>query len=302
MASPIVAESLIRADVEAVRRMAQTPEEHVRWDVRFTGIEYLPRPDPEAPQRFRYSTRLGFGLAVEGWGETRESKAADGSALRFGSADPKAIILEGAGTWTYAQEGERVRFRTVYDYRARHGAPGGLVDRVLFRPVMAWATRWSFDRLRLWLEKGLAPELAMRLWLLKRALAVLLGLVWVLAGLIPKVLAVRASEVALVESSGIWVGSPALTLAALGWLEVAAGLWLMSGFAERWAAALTSAGVLGLGALVSVLDPSAISDPYSGIVKNLGLVGCALGILALSPLTPKASRARPGRRPQEARA
>lgn len=295
MSQPIVAESSIRADVERVRRMAQTPEEHVRWDVRFTGIEYLPRADAAGPQKFRYSTRLGFGLSVEGWGETLESKGRDGSALRFGSDDAKSLIREGAGTWTYAQEGDRVRFRTVYDYRSRHGIPGRFVDRLLFRPVMAWATRWSFDRLRLWLETGLAPELAMRLWLLKRALALLLGLVWVLAGLVPKVLAVRAGEVALVESSGLWVGSPALTLAALGWAEVAAGLWLMSGFGERWAAALTTLGVVSLGALVSVLDPDAISDPYSGIVKNLGLVGCAIGILALSPLTPDASRARPAR-------
>jgi uncharacterized membrane protein YphA (DoxX/SURF4 family) len=265
----------------------------VRWDVRFTDIERLPPSGPGAPERFRYATRLGFGLHVEGWGETVASKAGDGSALRFGSEDPKSLIREGAGTWTYAQEGERVRFRTVYDYRTRHGLPGRVVDRVLFRPLIQAATRWSFDRLRLWVERGLVPETTMRLWLLKRSLLLLLGAVWILSGLLPKIWMVRPSEVDLVRDSGLHLGSPALTLQILGLVEILAGLWLVSGVAERWSVALTTAGMLALGLLVSLLDPRALSDPYSGIVKNLGLLGCALAVLALSPLTPSARRGRP---------
>lgn len=286
MGRVVVAEALVRGDVETVRRLAQSPAEHARWDVRFTRIE------PTGPGRFRYATRLGLGLPIEGWGASVETPGRDGSALRFGSDDPRSLIAEGAGTWTYAQEGPRVRFRTTYDYRVRHGPLGRALDRVLFRPVMAWATRWSFDRLRLWVERGLAPEDALRLWLAKRACTVLLGLVWVLSGLVPKLLAVAPAEVDLVARSGLWLGSPALTLGALGAAEVAAGLWLLSGVAERWALALTTGGMLVLAGLVAALDGAALADPYGGLVKNLGLLGCAAAALLLSPLTPDAARAR----------
>ena len=66
----IYVERFIRADLERVWRHTQTPALHARWDLRFTDIRYLPRPDPAAPQRFRYETRLGFGLRIRGEGET----------------------------------------------------------------------------------------------------------------------------------------------------------------------------------------------------------------------------------------
>ena len=55
-----------------------------------------------------------------------------------------------------------MRFVTRYDYAPRWGAAGRVVDRVVFRPLIAWATAWSFDRLRLWLEEGVAPERSLR--------------------------------------------------------------------------------------------------------------------------------------------
>ena len=55
-------------------RLTQTPELHERWDLRFTRIEYLPRPDATQPQQFLYETRIGFGLAIRGAGETVGSR------------------------------------------------------------------------------------------------------------------------------------------------------------------------------------------------------------------------------------
>jgi hypothetical protein len=43
---------------------------------------------------------------------------------------------------------------------------------------MGWATAWSFDRLRLWLERGITPERALLNWLTElaaRALIVTIG-------------------------------------------------------------------------------------------------------------------------------
>ncbi|HEX8433378.1 MAG TPA: hypothetical protein VF625_18960 [Longimicrobium sp.] len=72
----IYVEIRIRAPVEAVWERTQRPGLHEAWDLRFTGIEYLPRDDVAAPQRFRYSTRISFGRRIEGDGETVAERAA----------------------------------------------------------------------------------------------------------------------------------------------------------------------------------------------------------------------------------
>ena len=140
----------------------QDPGWHQRWDLRFTSIRYLPRPDAREPQRFLYATRIGLGLVIEGTGEsvgTREGETgARTSALRFWADDRRSLIREGSGYWRYVPAEGGVRFLTRYDYSTRWGAAGALVDRLLFRPLLGWATAWSFDRLRLWLEGGIPPE------------------------------------------------------------------------------------------------------------------------------------------------
>lgn len=161
MAPPIYVEILIRAPLEELWRRTQEPELHRRWDLRFTRIEYLPRA-PGEPQRFLYATRIGFGLEIRGEGESAgEKDAPDGSrtsALTFGSGDPRSLIRSGSGYWRYVPVAEGTRFITRYDYETRFGAAGRAFDRVAFRPLLGWATAWSFDRLRLWLEDGVAPE------------------------------------------------------------------------------------------------------------------------------------------------
>lgn len=291
MGRAIRVESLIRAPPDVVRQAAQEPERHVRWDLRFTAIEPLPR-DPGKPQRFRYTTRMG-AMSIEGWGETVADRDDLGSGLRFGSESPRSLIREGAGSWRYEAVAGGTRFATVYDYKVRGGAMGRLVDAVAFRPAMTWATRWSFDRLRLATERGIDPKLAWNAWLAKRACAVALGLVWILAGLLPKVDGVRPSEVDLVARSGLAFGHPAAVLAALGWAEVAIGLWLILGGWERAAVVLATGLMAVLAGLVAWLDPTWWTDPYSGLVKNLGLVAVAGVVYWLSGWTPKASRARP---------
>lgn len=165
MAGPIYVEILLRAPLEEVWRVTQEPELHRRWDLRFSRIEYLDRGEGE-PQRFLYATRLGFGLEIRGEGESAGRKEpADGSrtsALTFGSDDRRSLIRKGSGYWRYVPTEAGTRFITRYDYDTRFGAPGRVLDRLVFRPLLGWATAWSFDRLRLWLEEGIAPETALR--------------------------------------------------------------------------------------------------------------------------------------------
>ncbi|MCL7427429.1 hypothetical protein [Streptomyces sp. YS415] len=161
-------EARIRADLDDLWSRTQEPSQHQRWDLRFTEIHHLPRAEGE-PQRFRYATRVLPFLTVAGTGVSAgEKERPDGtrtSALRFSSAHPLSLLAEGSGYWRYVPDGDGVRFLTGYDYRPRWGALGALADRLLFRPLMGWATAWSFDRLRLWLESGVTPERARRNWL-----------------------------------------------------------------------------------------------------------------------------------------
>jgi hypothetical protein len=66
----VYVEILVRAPMESVWDHTQTPALHERWDLRFSRIDYLPKRDQSEPQRFRYETRIGFGLDVSGEGES----------------------------------------------------------------------------------------------------------------------------------------------------------------------------------------------------------------------------------------
>ena len=137
-AGPIYVEAEIRTTLDALWKATQEPSVHEQWDLRFTEIEYLPRPDEALPQRSRYVTRIGFGLKIEGQGESVGSRDQDGvrtSALRFWSADRRSLIREGSGYWKYVPDGDRIRFITWYDYRTRSGWIGALADRFFFRPL-----------------------------------------------------------------------------------------------------------------------------------------------------------------------
>ncbi|WP_311922494.1 hypothetical protein [Microbispora sp. H10836] len=156
MARFVYVECLVRADMEALWERTQRPELHQRWDLRFTEIDYLPRADGE-PQRFRYAFQLLPGLVITGAGVTagdRHDPEQRTSALRFASDHPLSQIRSGSGYWRYVQTHDGVRFITRYGYRPGWGRAVDLV----FRPLIGRATAWSFDRLRLWLETGQAPE------------------------------------------------------------------------------------------------------------------------------------------------
>ncbi|MGW6006620.1 SRPBCC family protein [Oerskovia enterophila] len=161
----IYVEVRIAAPLDTVWELTQDPDQHTRWDIRFSEI--VPTtPTAAGAVRFTYSRRVpgrtvvGDGVSI---GDTSGRDGSRTSALRFATADPLSPIRSGHGYWRYVPDGDGVRFITGYDY-----APGWgkVVDR-LARPVLGWATAWSFDRLRVWAERGEPPErwpLASVLW------------------------------------------------------------------------------------------------------------------------------------------
>lgn len=163
-AKGLYVETVIDADLDVLWERTQDPAQHQSWDLRFTSISYLPRTEGQ-PQHFRYATRLLPFLWIAGTGvsagERRRSDGTRVSALRFASGHPLSLLAEGSGYWRYVPGPTGIRFLTGYDYRPRWGRCGVLADRLVFRPLMGWATAWSFDRLRLWCERGNRPRAAL---------------------------------------------------------------------------------------------------------------------------------------------
>jgi hypothetical protein len=159
----IYVEILIHGPIEDLWEKTQEPKLHQRWDLRFSEIDYLPRQPGEA-QKFLYATRIGAGMRIVGAGESTGERDNRGgqrtSALKFWSEDAKSLIQFGSGYWKYIPSTDGIRFITWYDYQTRFGAIGRFIDRLFFRPLLGWATAWSFDRLRLWIEEDILPEVS----------------------------------------------------------------------------------------------------------------------------------------------
>jgi hypothetical protein len=154
--APLWVETTIHAPLERVWELTQAPEEHVRWDLRFSRI--VPVADlPGGGWRFRYERSMP-GHVITGTGTSLgERERPDGtrtSALRFDTADRLSPLRGGRGYWRYVPVDGGVRFVTGYDYEP---GLGRAADRLL-RPVVLWMTAWSFDRLRIWAETGTPPE------------------------------------------------------------------------------------------------------------------------------------------------
>ena len=149
-------ETTIRAPLARVWAGTRDPDLHQRWDLRFSRIEQY-GPDG----RFRYATTVLPGLTVAGTGTTAGERYRPGatatSTLRFGSGHRLSPIRHGTGFWRYLPVSGGVRFVTGYDYVPGWGRYGHIADLAL-RPLLGWATAWSFDRLRLWLERGRSPR------------------------------------------------------------------------------------------------------------------------------------------------
>lgn len=188
-----------RSDVDRLWALTQDPAQHSRWDVRFGRIE------PTATGEFTYRR---FGVRGTGThaGERRSADGGATSALTFACSNPLSPIVVGSGYWRYrpllGDHGPAgTSFETGYDYRAR----GGGVDRV-FRPLMAWGTAWSFDRLRLWADRGIAPEVSAAVALLdagaRLALVTLVGLLGLSFGAVPALVAI------LVGGALAWAAPP----------------------------------------------------------------------------------------------
>ncbi len=286
----IYVEILILGGVDEIWQRTQVPELHELWDLRFTRIQYLPKQSESDPQRFLYSTRIGFGLSIDGEGESTGTKedatGVRSSALKFWSSDAKSLIEEGSGYWRYVPIQNGTRFLTWYDYQTRFGAAGRVVDRIFFRPLIGWATAWSFDRLRLWIERGILPQVSFRFALIHALARLGIAFIWLWQGLVPKLLFPSRDEVAMLQAVGLSIDS----LFFIGVFELivsvaALALWRWRGFFL-----LNVLAMVGALATVALSSPSYLVAAFNPVTLNIAIIVLSfIGYFAAVDL-PSASR------------
>lgn len=266
----------------------------------FTEIKYLSR-EPEAPQQFLYRTRIGFGLGIDGKGESTGTKQGNSgvqtSSLNFWSEDPKSLIKVGSGYWKYVPTGNTIRFLTWYDYETRFGQAGKILDRCLFRPLLGWATAWSFDRLRLWIERDIPPEVSQDRALVYSIARATVAFIWLYHGLVPKLLYCDAIELDLVHRIGTPVSQSATAVTVAGWAEVLFSLLLLVLWRQKWPLWLTIATMLVGIPIVAIDAPAYLGAAFNPVTLNLGLAALsAIGLIAGRRDLPTAAHCQ--RRPQ----
>jgi hypothetical protein len=297
----IYVEILVRAPMDALWVHTQTPSLHEQWDLRFSTIDYLPKAAGSSLQRFRYTTRIGFGLDVRGDGETiGERDLGDGSrssALKFASEQPASLIREGSGYWKYIPTSNGIRFLTWYDYRTRFGTIGAAFDRLIFRPLLGWATAWSFDCLRLWLEEHQRPADAIRQTIVHASARIAIAMIFAYQALVPKLLTRSADEVALIREAGVPATLADVAVTALGLLELVLAVALLVRWRERWPTVVSGIAVSIATLVVAVCSPRYLQHAFNPFSLNLGVAALALVDWTVLPGIPTASRCR--RRPEE---
>jgi len=286
----IYVEIEIQDAFEHVWKLTQDPVLHQRWDLRFSSIQYLPRPNLAEPQRFLYETRIGFGLSIRGNGESvgerTGSQGEAASSLKFASSDPKSLIHEGSGYWRYLPTPAGLRFFTWYDYSVRFGLAGRVVDRLVFRPLMGWATAWSFDRMRLWAERGQTPESSLALSLIHATARLAVAGIWIWHGLVPKLVYRNLDEQTMLAQAGVSLKF----LPRIGASEILIGILMVVSWRWRSVFLANIALMCAATGAVAAFSPHYLTAAFNPVTLNLAVLALSVvGWLAAKSL-PSARR------------
>lgn len=286
-------ETKINGEFDTLWEYTQNPEKHQLWDLRFTEIKYLAKDNPFEPQKFLYSKNICFGLKINGIGESVATKTKDNgestSVLKFSSGSRLSIIKQGSGYWKYVPETDGIKFFTGYDYETRWGFFGEVLDKFIFRLLIIWATAWSFDCLKNWIEKGNHPKQVIKAQITVLLIHITLSLVWIYQGLVPKLLFSDAGEIEILKQSGLFIGFEKSILTFIGLAEILFGLIFLYfhnktiHFINVFLLLLLSAGAIFSSAVIYTL-------PFNPFSLNISLI--ALSIIAIINLDflPNASK------------
>ena len=287
-------ETHINSGIDRVWEYTQVPAIHQEWDLRFSTIEYLPKESEDAPQHFLYATKIGFGIKVSGKGksvgthskETGEST----SALKFWSDEKISLIKTGSGYWKYIPTDKGVTFLTWYDYETRFGLIGRIIDKFFFRPLIGWATAWSFHALKLWIENGTHARISKNLFYVYAVANFIIALTWIYHGVVPKLLHMETGELAMMQGAGLSIlkGFERQAVYAVGIGEILFGLCFLFYGRRRILHYLNIAGLIVLGTGAFCIRPDIYLYPFNPATTSFGVIGLSLVVLKIAKNVPDA--------------
>jgi len=179
-----------------------------------------------------------------------------------------------------------VRFLTWYDYRTRFGIVGRLLDKIAFRPLIGWATAWSFDRLRLHIDEGLDPKSTFRLAAIHLSSRLAVAFIWLWQGMVPKLLLNHVDERAMLTASHLPIG----LLPLIGTFEIAIAAAAIITWRSPWFFLFNILAMLAALANVAAVSPSFLFAAFSPVTLNLGMIALSITGYFASVQLPTASR------------
>ncbi|PFL22093.1 hypothetical protein COJ07_10080 [Bacillus cereus] len=276
---PIYVATEMNTKMKKLWEYTQEPNLHTEWDARFTEISYLEKKEGE-PQKFLYKTKIGFGLEIAGEGESigevRKETGERISSLKFWTDNQLSLIQIGRGYWKYTPNEEHIYFETQYDYDTRFGRIGNVIDSYVFRPLLGWATAWSFDALKLWLEKGLHPKLLIRRTMTYWLVCFLFAFVWLYQGIVPKLMFTHAEEVKMLSALIGSNESSIFILKIVGFLEIIWGVMWLLPFQKRKLFILHIILLIVLTLAAGSTNIASFTQPFNPITLNLLLIGLSM--------------------------
>ncbi|WP_141501260.1 DoxX-like family protein [Paenibacillus luteus] len=291
---PIYVELEIKGSMSELWEHTQNPLLHEQWDLRFTQIRYLPKSHSASIQKFLYETRIGFGIKISGTGESFQTNTASAcyrkSSLTFASEQPISLIRRGGGYWKYEAHAHQITFSTLYSYQTRFGLAGSLLDRFVFQPLFGYATAWSFDRLRIWLEERIPPAVIAERAIVHYLSVMLLMLMWCYEGLVPKLLFPEAGELAVMQHIGWFDGIEKTVIGLLGAAEIGLGLLTVGFHRRRWIFTLQMFLLLALTLPIAIAEPELFKSPFNPLTLALPMVGLCCTAMVSRLHLPQASR------------
>ncbi|WP_391116973.1 DoxX-like family protein [Psychrobacillus sp. L3] len=220
-------------------------------------------------------------MNIAGWGKSVGTFHAKDdsrtSSLHFGTDQAISIIREGKGYWKYKPDQSSITFLTQYDYETNFGAIGRFFDRLIFRPLIGWATALSFDVLKRWLEKGESPSAQYSRFFSHWIITLLFFFVWIYQGLVPKLIMMHPEEVSMTKNLlAITTSEASGIVATIGIAEIIFGfIWLLYSNKKRLLGIqLILFPLLTLSAIYA--DPTILSHPFNPLTFNVTLFGLSI--------------------------
>ena len=157
---------------------------------------------------------------------------------------------------------------------------------------MGWATAWSFDRLRLWLEEGIDPATSAAQSLIHAVARGVLGFIWIYQGVVPKLVFQDTGEREILRASGLVAGLESRVLTAVGLAEVAFGVLFLTLWRARSLFLVNAAllVLLVLGAAFS--QPRLLVAPFNPLTLNLAMIALGFAGYLSSSHLPTSRRCR----------